>query len=92
MRAPWSVLGVCIFSGSCCGVALLVAVTVTISSMYMSLCLQVPTNPIAHQVFCVCVCVSESECVRLSVYHSGNRGPPASALILIKVFCVKRSE
>lgn len=41
---------------------------------------------------CVCVCQGQSVCVRLSVYHSGNGGPPAIALILITVFYVKRSE
>lgn len=30
----------------------------------MFLCLQVPTNPIAHQVFCVCVGVCVSICVQ----------------------------
>lgn len=52
----------------------------------MFLCLQVPTNPIAHQVFCVFVSVCLS-----FVYHSGNGDPPAIALILIKVFCVAKS-
>lgn len=41
---------------------------------------------------CVCVCQGQSVCVRLSVYHSGNGGPPAIAFILITVFYVKRSE
>lgn len=49
----------------------------------MFLCLQVPTNPIAHQVF-----VCQSVC--LFVFHSGDGGPHAIALILIKVFCVRK--
>lgn len=53
----------------------------------MFLCLQVPTNPIAHQVFCLFVRVCLS-----FVYHSGNGDPPAIALILIKVSCVTKSE
>lgn len=51
----------------------------------MFLCLQVPKNPIAHQVFCLCVRVRVCV-VCLSMFHSGNGGPPAIALILIKVF------
>lgn len=37
------------------------------------------------------VCESECVCV-LSMYHSGNGGTPAIAVILIKVLCVTRSE
>lgn len=51
-----------VFSGFDCGVSQFVAVTVTISSMLMFLCLQVPTNPIARQVSYLFVGVCLSLC------------------------------
>ncbi len=38
------------------------------------------------------MCVRVRVCACLSVYHSGNGGPPAITHILIRVFCIMRSE
>lgn len=80
-------------SGTCCsflcfllpGVQLFVATTGTISSMWICLCLQVPMNPIAHQVL---LFVCQSECAYLCA-TVGISDPPATAVIPITVFCVK---
>lgn len=54
----------------------------------MCLCLQVPMNPIAHQVL-LFVCQSEFAYLCATV---GIFGPPAIAVIPITVFCVKGKQ